>query len=80
MMRPETIQTLIQNSLPCEHLQVLGDDGTHFEALIVSSAFEGKNRVARHQLVYQALGEKMRVEIHALAMKTLTPAEWATQA
>ena len=55
--------------------QVMGD-GQHFEAIIVSATFEGKNRVQRHQLVYSALGDRMRQEIHALSMRTLTPAEW----
>ena len=63
--------------LACERLEVAGD-GQHFEALIVSSAFEGKSRVARHQLVYAALGERMKSEIHALSMRTLTPAEYET--
>ena len=54
-------------------------DGHHFEALIVSPAFEGRSRVARHQLVYAALGDRMRAEIHALSMTTLTPSEWAAR-
>ncbi|GIL04097.1 MAG: hypothetical protein AMXMBFR72_14290 [Betaproteobacteria bacterium] len=56
-------------------LEVRGD-GHHFEALIVSPAFEGKTRVQRHQLVYAALGGRMREEIHALSMKTLAPGEY----
>ncbi len=52
-------------------------DGQHFEAVIVSAEFRGKSRVQRHQLVYAALGERMREEIHALSMQTLTPEEWA---
>jgi acid stress-induced BolA-like protein IbaG/YrbA len=52
-------------------------DGAHFEAVIVSPAFEGLNRVRRHQLVYSALGDRMREEIHALSMRTLSPAEWS---
>ncbi|HRH18283.1 MAG TPA: BolA family protein [Aquabacterium sp.] len=75
---PEQIQTYIAAGLPCEHLAVEGD-GQHFFATIVSTEFDGKNRVARHQRVYQALGDRMRAEIHALSMKTLTPAEWAAQ-
>jgi acid stress-induced BolA-like protein IbaG/YrbA len=54
---------------------VLGD-GQHFQALIVSPAFAGRSRVQRHQLVYAALGDRMREEIHALSMQTLTPEEW----
>jgi acid stress-induced BolA-like protein IbaG/YrbA len=55
-------------------------DGQHFFATIVSAEFEGKTRIARHQRVYQALGDRMRAQIHALSMKTLTPAEWADKA
>ena len=75
MVRPEDIQSYIAQGLPCEHLQVAGD-GQHFEALIVSAEFAGKSRVQRHQRVYAALGDRMREEIHALSMKTLTPEEW----
>jgi acid stress-induced BolA-like protein IbaG/YrbA len=74
----ESIRTSIAATLPCEVLEVRGD-GQHFEALIVSPAFEGKSRVARHQLVYAALGDRMREEIHALSMSTLTPAEWSAR-
>jgi acid stress-induced BolA-like protein IbaG/YrbA len=76
---PAEVERFIAQGLECEHLQVEGD-GRHFFATIVSSAFEGKLRVARHQQVYQALGERMREQIHALSMKTLTPAEWAQSA
>ncbi|MBI5927224.1 MAG: BolA family transcriptional regulator [Aquabacterium sp.] len=75
----EQIQQYIAAGLPCDHLEVEGD-GQHFFATIVSAEFEGKTRIGRHQRVYQALGDRMRAEIHALSMKTLTPAEWATQA
>lgn len=71
---PEDIRRYLAQALPCEVLEVRGD-GHHFEALIVSPAFEGKTRVQRHQLVYAALGERMREEIHALSMKTLAPSE-----
>lgn len=72
---PEDIRNYIAQGLPCEVLEVRGD-GHHFDALIVSRAFEGKTRVQRHQLVYAALGERMREEIHALSMKTLAPSEY----
>ncbi len=75
MVTPQQIQDWIAANLPCEYLKVVGD-GHHFEALIVSTEFEGKLSVARHQRVYQALGERMREQIHALSMRTLTPAEW----
>jgi acid stress-induced BolA-like protein IbaG/YrbA len=73
---PAEVQRFIAQGLACEHLEVAGD-GRHFFATIVSAAFDGTNRVARHQLVYRALGDRMREQIHALSMKTLTPAEWA---
>jgi acid stress-induced BolA-like protein IbaG/YrbA len=75
MVTPESVQQGILLGLACEHIEVAGD-GQHFEAVIVSAAFEGKNRVQRHQLVYAALGDRMRQEIHALSMRTLAPAEW----
>ena len=74
MTTPDYIKRAIEAGLACEQVEVDGD-GQHFQALIVSSAFEGLNRVKRHQLVYGALGDRMRAEIHALSMQTLTPAE-----
>jgi acid stress-induced BolA-like protein IbaG/YrbA len=76
---PADVQRYIAQGLPCTHLSVDGD-GRHFYATIVSEEFVGKTRVARHQRVYLALGERMRAEIHALSMKTLTPDEFAAQA
>lgn len=75
MVTPDSVKQGIGAGLACELLEVQGD-GQHFEALIVSASFEGKSRVQRHQLVYAALGDRMRQEIHALSMQTLTPAEW----
>ena len=75
---PDEVQQYIAAGLPCTHLAVEGD-GQHFFATIVSDEFEGKSRVMRHQRVYQALGDRKREQIHALSMKTLTPAEWAAQ-
>ena len=72
---PELIHGYIKNGLECIHLEVEGD-GQHFSAVIVSPAFAGKSRIQRHQLVYAALGDRMREEIHALSMKTLTPEEY----
>jgi len=74
MTTPEDIKRTIEAGLACEHIAVDGD-GQHFQALIVSAAFEGLSRVKRHQLVYGVLGDRMRAEIHALSMQTLTPAE-----
>lgn len=75
MATVESVRQGIAAGLECEHLEVVGD-GEHFQALIVSRKFEGRNRVQRHQLVYQALGDRMREEIHALSMRTVTPQEW----
>jgi acid stress-induced BolA-like protein IbaG/YrbA len=78
MVAPESVQASIEAGLACDHVEVVGD-GEHFQAVVVSNAFEGKSRVQRHQLVYAALGSRMRAEIHALSMRTLTPAEWQAQ-
>lgn len=75
MIDARDIESYIAEGLPCEHVGVAGD-GAHFEAVVVSAEFRGKSRVQRHQLVYRALGERMREEIHALSMRTLTPEEW----
>jgi acid stress-induced BolA-like protein IbaG/YrbA len=72
---PELIHGYIANGLDCTHLEVEGD-GQHFTATIVSPSFAGKSRIQRHQLVYAALGDRMREEIHALSMKTLAPDEY----
>lgn len=77
MVTPQAIQGYIQAGIACDHIQVEGD-GHHFEAVIVCADFEGKRLIARHQMVYAALGDRMKAEIHALSMKTLTPAEWAS--
>ena len=76
MVTPDSVKDGIASGLACEHLEVSGD-GQHFQALIVSTAFETLSKVRRHQLVYGALGARMREEIHALSMATLTPAEWS---
>lgn len=77
MTTPEAIERYLRAGMTCDHLEVSGD-GAHFEAVIVSEEFAGKSRVARHQVVYGALGDRMREEIHALSMKTFTPQEWAS--
>ncbi|MFO7641491.1 MAG: BolA/IbaG family iron-sulfur metabolism protein [Candidatus Competibacteraceae bacterium] len=76
-MQAQDIQQLIEEQLPDARALVQGDDGVHFEALVVSAAFIGKSLVQQHRLVYAALGERMeREEIHALALKTYTPEAW----
>ncbi|MDC7805973.1 BolA/IbaG family iron-sulfur metabolism protein [Luteimonas sp BLCC-B24] len=76
-MDTQTITHLIQQGLPDAVVHVQGDDGVHFEALVVSPAFAGKLPLARHRMVYATLGERMGGEIHALALRTLTPDEHA---
>jgi acid stress-induced BolA-like protein IbaG/YrbA len=80
MLSADDVKTYITQGLACDFVQVLGNDGQHFEAIIVSAAFTGKNMVQQHQLVYQALGDRMRQEIHALSMRTFTPETWAQRA
>jgi acid stress-induced BolA-like protein IbaG/YrbA len=74
-MNAETLQQLIEQGLPGARVRVSGEDGVHFEAMVVSDAFRGKLPLARHRMVYATLGERMGGEIHALALKTLTPEE-----
>ena len=78
-MTAEQLQAIIAAGLTCEHLEVSGD-GRHWSAVIVSPEFEGKRPIARHQRVYATLGDRMKTdEVHALSMKTFTPAEWSAQ-
>ncbi|HMN92592.1 MAG TPA: BolA family protein [Hydrogenophaga sp.] len=78
-MTADQIEHLIRAGLPCDHIEVTGD-GRHWAAVIVSPAFEGVRSIARHQKVYATLGARIHNdEVHALSMKTYTPAEWARQ-
>ena len=78
-MTSEQLQAIIAAGLPCEHIELSGD-GRHWYATIVSSEFEGRRAIQRHQRVYATLGSRMQTdEVHALSMKTYTPAEWAAQ-
>lgn len=76
-MLADDIRALIEKGLPDADVEVRGEDGTHFEAVIVSPSFAGKRTIERHKMVYATLGEKMGNEIHALSMRTLTPEEAA---
>ncbi len=76
MLTSTQIETYIAQGLSCEHIAVMGDDGQHFEAVVVSPEFAGKSMVQQHQMVYKALGDRMRAEIHALSMRTFTPEQW----
>ncbi|MFQ6021657.1 MAG: BolA family protein [Acidiferrobacterales bacterium] len=75
-MQPDDIKHLIEQGLDGAQADVSGD-GQHFEAIVVSEAFAGKTMVQQHQLVYQALGDKMKADIHALSLRTYTPEQWA---
>ena len=76
-MTADELRSLITAGRPCEHITMEGD-GRHWFATIVSPSFEGKRLIQRHQLVYATLGDRMKTdEVHALSMKTFTPAEWA---
>ncbi|NPC55843.1 BolA family protein [Caenimonas soli] len=78
-MTSDELRSIIAAGLACDHLEVEGD-GRHWQAVIVSPEFQGKRLIQRHQRVYATLGERMHTdEVHALSMKTYTPAEWAAQ-
>lgn len=78
-MNAQQVADLIRQSLPDARIEVRSDDDTHFAARLVSGAFEGLRAIARHQLVYRALGERVGREIHALSIEAYTPQEWAAQ-
>lgn len=82
MLHPQEIQSLIEAALPESEVVVQDMKGTgdHFQALIISTAFEGKTLIEQHQMVYQALGDHMKEAIHALTLKTCTPEQWKNQA
>lgn len=77
MLTAAQVKNYIEQGLPCDFVDVQGNDGQHFEAVIVSPQFAGKRTVQQHQMVYQALGDRMQSEIHALSMRTFTPEAWA---
>ena len=78
-MEPKQIEQLIRQALPQARVEVFSDDNTHFSARLVSAAFEGLRPLARHQLVYRALGERVGREIHALSIEAYTPQEWGAR-
>jgi len=78
-MTPADLKALIEAALPSCSATVLSDDNVHYEAVVVSPAFEDKRPIQRHQLVYRALGDRMGGEIHALSIRALTPAEHAAR-
>jgi acid stress-induced BolA-like protein IbaG/YrbA len=78
-MEPKQVEELIRQALPQARIEVFSDDNTHFSARLVSAAFEGLRALARHQLVYRALGERVGREIHALSIEAYTPQEWSAR-
>jgi len=77
-MNTDTIKEMIEAGLPGAEVQVSGADGVHFEAIVVSDDFAGKSMLAQHRMVYESLGDKMQTgDIHALALRTYTPQQWA---
>ena len=76
MLNPIDIEKKIRNNMNCDYIEVKGDDGTHFETIVVSDVFENMSTVKQHQEVYKALGEMMKIEIHALSIKTFTISQW----
>ena len=75
-MDPADVKALIDAGLPGADVQVTSDDRTHYAAVVISEAFAGKRAIARHQLVYGCLGERMGADIHALSIRAYTPDEW----
>ena len=78
MVTPEDIKGWIEQGIPDCRVEINGD-GQHFYAVIVSPEFAGKNRLQQHQLVYKALGDRMKAESHALSMQTMSPEEYAAR-
>ncbi len=74
-MNPQQVAELIRAGLPGADVRVESDDNTHFAARVVAKEFHGKRPLARHQLIYRTLGERMGREIHALSLEALTPEE-----
>lgn len=82
MLTVQEIHEMIQTAMPKADVKILDpmNDGVHLSAVIISQDFEGKNRLARHRMVYSALGDAFSGPLHALQMTTQTPAEAEKQA
>jgi acid stress-induced BolA-like protein IbaG/YrbA len=78
-MDPEQVAALIRAGIPDAAVAVQSDDNTHYATRVISASFAGKRSIARHQLIYRALGERVGREIHALSIEAHTPEEWAMQ-
>ncbi len=76
-MHPNQVKKLLSTHIDCQHLEVFGEDQRHYEAIVVSSEFKGLMKIKRHRLIYQALGDHMVSDIHALSIKAYSPEEFA---
>lgn len=80
MIHRDDIKRLIEDGLPGAEAIIKGDDGSHFEGIVIYADFEGKSMLQQHRMVFDTLGDRMQTgEIHALSLRTFTPAEWAQQ-
>lgn len=80
MMTTTQIKAVLETAIPGAQIIIQGDDGVHFDAIVIAAQFEALNRVKQQQLVYQALNDLIRSgELHALALKTYTPTQWASR-
>lgn len=77
-MNPDDVSRLIGEGLPGADVNIMSDDNTHYVAVVISSEFAGKSRIARHQMIYGTLGSLMGNEIHAMSIRAHTPEEWAS--
>ena len=79
MIALETLQGMLEQAFPGGTVRLESNDNVHFQLLVVAPQFEGKNMVEQHQMVYAALGDAMRADIHALTIRSMTPDQWASQ-
>jgi len=79
MIPLEELRGMLQQAFPTGTVQLESNDNVHFQLLIVAEEFDGKNMVEQHQMVYAALGDAMREAVHALTIRSLTPAQWKAQ-
>jgi acid stress-induced BolA-like protein IbaG/YrbA len=80
MIHKDDIKKLIEDGLPGSEAMIYGDDGSHFDGVVVCADFEGKSMIQQHRMVFDTLGDRMQTGvIHALSLKTYTPQEWEQQ-
>ena len=79
MIALETLQGMLESAFPGATIRLESNDNVHFQLLVVAPQFEGKNMVEQHQMVYAALGDAMRADVHALTIKSMTPDQFQRQ-